>query len=49
MAGVGAKICTIRQQLRLSLREVEQRSRRIAQERGDPSYKAHDVKLTWLR
>jgi transcriptional regulator with XRE-family HTH domain len=31
------------QQLRLSLRDVERRSLCIAQERGDPSYKTHDV------
>jgi cytoskeletal protein RodZ len=30
MAGLGAKLRTIRQEVSLSLREVEQRSRRIA-------------------
>jgi transcriptional regulator with XRE-family HTH domain len=45
MARVGAKLRTIREQWRLSLREVEQRSRRIAQERGDLSYQ---VSASWL-
>jgi transcriptional regulator with XRE-family HTH domain len=37
MAGIGARLRAIRQLWRLSLREVEQRSRRIAQERSDRS------------
>jgi transcriptional regulator with XRE-family HTH domain len=45
MAGVGTNLRAIRQQWRLSLREVEDRSRRIAQERGDLSYQ---VSASWL-
>jgi transcriptional regulator with XRE-family HTH domain len=45
MAGAGAKLRAIRQQWRLSLREVEQRSRRIAEERGNVSYQ---VSASWL-
>jgi len=45
MVGIGARIRAIRQQWRLSLREVEQRSRRIADERRDPSYR---VSASWL-
>jgi transcriptional regulator with XRE-family HTH domain len=45
MAEVGAKLRAIRQQRQLSLREVAQRSRRIAKERGDPSYR---VSVSWL-
>jgi transcriptional regulator with XRE-family HTH domain len=45
MARVGAKIRAIREQWRLSLREVEQRSRRIAQERADLSFQ---VSASWL-
>jgi transcriptional regulator with XRE-family HTH domain len=45
MAGLGARLRALRQQWRLSLREVEQHSRRIARERGDPSYK---VSASWL-
>ena len=45
MAGLGARLRALRQQWRLSLREVEQRSRRIARERGDPSYQ---VSASWL-
>jgi len=45
MVGIGLRLRTIRQQWGLSLREVEQRSRRIARERGDPSYK---VSASWL-
>jgi transcriptional regulator with XRE-family HTH domain len=45
MAEVGAKLRAIRQQWQLSLREVEQRSRRIAEERTDPSYQ---VSSSWL-
>jgi transcriptional regulator with XRE-family HTH domain len=46
MAALGARLRAIRQQWRLSLREVEQRSRRIARERGDLSYK---VSASWLK
>jgi transcriptional regulator with XRE-family HTH domain len=46
MVGIGARLRTIRQQWRLSLREVEERSRRIARERGDPSYL---VSASWLK
>ena len=45
MAGIGARLRAIRQQWRLSLREVEQRSLRIAEERGDSSYR---VSASWL-
>jgi transcriptional regulator with XRE-family HTH domain len=45
MLEIGARLRAIRQQLRLSLREVEQRSRRIALERGDLSY---HVSASWL-
>ena len=45
MAGIGARLRAIRQQWRLSLREVEQRSRRIAEERIDSSYQ---VSASWL-
>jgi transcriptional regulator with XRE-family HTH domain len=45
MAGVGTKLREIRQQLRLSLREVEEHSRRVAQERGNSSYQ---VSASWL-
>ena len=45
MVGIGARLRAIRQQLRLSLREVEHRSRRIALERGDLSYQ---VSASWL-
>jgi transcriptional regulator with XRE-family HTH domain len=45
MVAIGARLRAIRQQWRLSLREVEQRSRRIAQERGDLSYQ---VSASWL-
>jgi transcriptional regulator with XRE-family HTH domain len=45
MAGIGLRLRTIRQQWRLSLREVEQRSRRVARERGDLSYR---VSASWL-
>src|ERR1700733_7472695 len=43
--GIGAKLRTIRQQWRLSLREVEERSLRFAQEQGDQSYQ---VSASWL-
>jgi transcriptional regulator with XRE-family HTH domain len=46
MAGLGARLRALRQQWRLSLREVEQRSSRIARERGDLSYK---VSASWLK
>jgi transcriptional regulator with XRE-family HTH domain len=45
MVGIGGRLRAIRQQLLLSLREVEDRSRRIAQERGDLSYQ---VSASWL-
>jgi transcriptional regulator with XRE-family HTH domain len=45
MAGIGARLRAIRQQWQLSLREVEQRSRSIARERGDLSYQ---VSASWL-
>jgi transcriptional regulator with XRE-family HTH domain len=45
MEGLGARLRALRQQWRLSLREVEQHSRRIARERSDPSYK---VSASWL-
>jgi transcriptional regulator with XRE-family HTH domain len=45
MAALGARLRALRQQWHLSLREVEQHSRRIARERGDPSYK---VSASWL-
>jgi transcriptional regulator with XRE-family HTH domain len=43
--GLGQVLRRIRQQWRLSLREVEQRSRRIAHGRGDRSYQ---VSASWL-
>jgi transcriptional regulator with XRE-family HTH domain len=45
MVVIGRILRAIRQQWRLSLREVEQRSRRIAWERGDQSYQ---VSASWL-
>jgi transcriptional regulator with XRE-family HTH domain len=45
MAGIDARLREIRQKWGLSLREVEQRSRRIAQERGDLSYR---LSASWL-
>jgi transcriptional regulator with XRE-family HTH domain len=45
MAGIGARLRMIRQQWRLSLREVEQRSRSIARKRGDSSFQ---VSASWL-
>jgi transcriptional regulator with XRE-family HTH domain len=45
MAEVGAKLRAIRRRWRLSLREVEQRTRRIAEERGDSSYQ---ISASWL-
>jgi transcriptional regulator with XRE-family HTH domain len=43
--GIGARLRTIRQQWQLSLREVEERSIRFAQERGNLS---HKVSASWL-
>jgi transcriptional regulator with XRE-family HTH domain len=43
--GLGRILRRIRQQWRLSLREVEERSRRIAKERADSSYQ---VSASWL-
>jgi hypothetical protein len=48
MAEGGAKLRAIRQQWQLSLREVEQRSRRIAEERTDPSYQVSSSCLSRL-
>jgi transcriptional regulator with XRE-family HTH domain len=45
MAAIGATLRAIRQQWQLSLREVEQRSRSIARERGDLSYQ---ISASWL-
>jgi transcriptional regulator with XRE-family HTH domain len=45
MAGIGARLRMIRRQWHLSLREVAERSRRIAQERGNSSYQ---VSASWL-
>jgi transcriptional regulator with XRE-family HTH domain len=45
MSGIGVRLRMIRQEWQLSLREVEERSRRIAQERGDSSYQ---VSASWL-
>jgi transcriptional regulator with XRE-family HTH domain len=42
---IGVKLRTIRQQLKVSLREVEERSLRFAQEEGDQSYQ---VSASWL-
>jgi transcriptional regulator with XRE-family HTH domain len=42
---IGVRLRTIRQQWQLSLREVEERSLRFAQERGNLSYK---VSASWL-
>jgi transcriptional regulator with XRE-family HTH domain len=44
-AGTGAVLRTIRQQWRLSLREVEERSLRFAQELGNQSYQ---ISASWL-
>jgi transcriptional regulator with XRE-family HTH domain len=43
--GIGAKLRSIRQQWRLSLREVEDRSLRFAQEQGNLSFK---LSASWL-
>ncbi len=45
MAGIGLRLRTIRRQWQLSLREVEERSLRFAQERGNQSYQ---VSASWL-
>src|ERR1700721_866473 len=45
MAGMGTRLRTIRQQWQLSLREVEERSLRSAQEQGNQSYQ---VSASWL-
>src|ERR1700742_3196089 len=45
MVGMGARLRAIRRQWQLSLREVEERSLRLAQERGNPSYQ---VSASWL-
>jgi transcriptional regulator with XRE-family HTH domain len=45
MAGIGARLRTIRRQWQLSLREVEERSLRFAQARGNQSYQ---VSASWL-
>jgi transcriptional regulator with XRE-family HTH domain len=44
-AGIGAKLRSIRQQWQLSLREVERRSVRVAEERGNRTYQ---VSASWL-
>jgi transcriptional regulator with XRE-family HTH domain len=48
MEGIGARLRMIRRQSHLSLREVEERSRRIAQERGDSSYQVSAGSLARL-
>jgi transcriptional regulator with XRE-family HTH domain len=45
MAGIGARLRTIRREWQLSLREVEERSLRLAKERGNQSYQ---VSASWL-
>ena len=45
MKGVGARLRTIRGQWGLSLLEVEERSLRLAQEWGSPSYQ---ISASWL-
>jgi transcriptional regulator with XRE-family HTH domain len=45
MPGIGERLRTIRRQWQLSLREVEERSHRFAQERGNQSYQ---VSASWL-
>ena len=42
---IGVKLRKIRQQLQLSLREVEEHSLRFAREQGDQSY---EVSASWL-
>jgi transcriptional regulator with XRE-family HTH domain len=43
--GIGLRLRAVRQQWRLSLREVEERSLRFAQERGNQSYQ---ISASWL-
>jgi transcriptional regulator with XRE-family HTH domain len=45
MPGIGVKLRTIRQHWQLSLREVEERSQRFAQEKGNLAYQ---VSASWL-
>jgi transcriptional regulator with XRE-family HTH domain len=45
MAGIGARLRTLRRQWQLSLREVEERTLRFAQERGNLAYQ---VSASWL-
>jgi transcriptional regulator with XRE-family HTH domain len=45
MPGIGIKLRTIRQHWQLSLREVEERSQRFAQEKGNLAYQ---VSASWL-
>src|ERR1700742_2659886 len=45
MVGMGARLRAIRRQWQLSLREVEERSLRMAQERGNESYQ---ISASWL-
>jgi transcriptional regulator with XRE-family HTH domain len=45
MGGIGGRLRAIRRQWQLSLREVEERSLRFAQERGSQSYQ---VSASWL-
>src|ERR1700748_1242808 len=45
MAGIGARLRAIRRHWQLSLREVEERSVRLAQERGSQSYQ---ISASWL-
>src|ERR1700759_2820439 len=45
MAGIGARLRAIRRQWQLSLREVEERSLRLAQEQGNQSYQ---ISASWL-
>src|ERR1700727_1123784 len=45
MGGIGSRLRAIRQQWQLSLREVEERSLRFAQERGSQSYQ---ISASWL-
>lgn len=45
MQGIGAKLRTARNQWQLTLREVEERSSRLAQEWGNPAYR---ISASWL-
>ncbi len=45
MPGIGTRLRAVRRQWQLSLREVEERSQRFAQERGNQSYQ---VSASWL-